>query len=355
MSLFRGRARGYGYSVYHPRVQTPPAIGISLGDPAGIGPEIVDTLLVDPRWDRLEVTVFGHASLLPRARGKKGLTIVEPPGSIDVVPGRPDSASAAAQVAYLELAAEALHTGAIAGIATAPINKHEAAKAGFAFPGHTEFFASLGGRVAPRPVTMSFLGPRLRVALATAHVSLRGAIETLEREPENITRAAIDLATVLAANYRIAQPRIAIAGLNPHAGEHGAFGHEEARFVDAIADAQRACPFATIVGPVVPDVVFRQALVRSPEQRWDGVVALYHDQALIPVKLLDFDHTVNVTLGLPFVRTSPDHGTAYDIAGKGIARADSMMEALALCWLLVHDEDASIQAFGGTKSGFDGA
>lgn len=339
-------------------MQSRAAIGISLGDPAGIGPEIVDAILVDPRWEGLELTVFGHASLLPRGRARQKLTIIEPPGGIDVVPGRPDRASAAAQVAYLELAAEALHTGALAGIATAPINKHEAVKAGFAFPGHTEFFASLGGRVPRLPVTMSFFGPRLRVALATTHVSLRGAIETLEREPENITRAAIDLARTLSNNYHITRPRIAIAGLNPHAGEHGAFGHEEAGFAEAIATAARACPFATIVGPVVPDVVFRQALVRSPEQKWDGVVALYHDQGLIPVKLLDFDHTVNVTLGLPFVRTSPDHGTAYDIAGKGIARADSMMEALALCVLLADGRDgldASAQSFGGRKSGFDGA
>lgn len=310
-------------------------IGITLGDPAGIGPEIVDAALaayLDAGPGAcVELVVFGHRALLPRIGSSSELTIIEPATPLTVTPGQPTLASAQAQVAYLESAAEALWRGELAGIVTAPINKHEAARAGFAHPGHTEFFASLGGRIAPRPVTMSFLGPRLRIALATAHLSLRGAIDLLVHDPTSITRAAVQLATVLRDGLGVAAPRIGVAGLNPHAGEQGKFGDEEAGFAGAIAAAAAACPWAHIAGPLVPDVVFRQALIDLPGARWDGVVALYHDQGLIPAKTLDFDRTVNVTLGLPFVRTSPDHGTAYDIAGRGIARTEPLQAALQLC------------------------
>lgn len=310
-------------------------IGICLGDPAGIGPELVDALLAEPVLPAVDLVIFGHRALLPRARTSSRLTIVEPPFSLAVIPGQPSAESARAQVAYLEDAAQALFEQRLVGIVTAPINKYEAERAGFRYPGHTEFFASLGGRVDDRPVTMSFVGPRLRVALATAHLGLRAAIDRLVAEPERITQAAVHLCELLRVGFGVASPRIAVAGLNPHAGERGRFGTEEAQFISAIAAAQQRCSWAQIVGPVVPDVVFRQALLDTTDRRYDAVVALYHDQGLIPCKTLDFDRTVNVTLGLPFVRTSPDHGTAYDIAGRGVARPDSMRAALALCVQLV--------------------
>ncbi len=322
-------------------------IGITLGDPAGIGPEIVRALLADPLPPSVRVTVFGHRAALPSVQFDERVALVEPPSPLVVAPGQPNLSSAQAQVAYLEAAADALASGRLAGVVTAPIHKHEAQRGGFRFPGHTEFFASLGGRVAERPVTMSFVGPRLRLALATAHCSLREAIARIVDDPSRVTRAAVHLAELLRDGLRIDRPRIAVAALNPHAGESGQFGDEEAGLRGAIAEAQRRCPWAELGGPCVPDVVFRQALVGAPDQRWDAVVALYHDQGLIPAKLLDFDATVNVTLGLPFVRTSPDHGTAYDIAGRGLARADSLRAAFALCVQLV--------AGAASKSGLLGA
>jgi 4-hydroxythreonine-4-phosphate dehydrogenase len=312
-------------------------IGITLGDPTGIGPEVVVRALCARH--NLDVVVFGDQGVVDRARAAMATapgapawsqrTRIEPVTSlslVDATPGRPGVVSGHAQVAYLEAAVRAAREGRIGAIVTAPISKHWAATAGFAFPGHTEYLADAFGT---NDFAMMLAGPRLRVTVTTTHMALRNVAGALTAE--GITRATVLTARALAFDFGVASPRVAVAGLNPHAGEEGRFGDEEARLVvPAVAEARRRLAAmniaATITGPHVPDVVFRSAA----DGAFDAVVALYHDQGLIPVKLLDFDEAVNVTLGLPVVRTSPDHGTAYDIAGTGRARATSFLAALDL-------------------------
>jgi 4-hydroxythreonine-4-phosphate dehydrogenase len=307
-------------------------IAISLGDPAGIGPEVVARALA-ARAD-LPLTVYGDARVLARAARAAGVE-PPPPARVQVVtnvadevaPGRPNDASARAQLAYLEAATEAALSGRAAALVTAPISKEWIARAGFRFPGHTEYLAA---RAGDAEVAMMLAGPTLRVTLATTHLALADVPRTLSVEA--IASAIRLTAEALVRGFGISAPRVAVAGLNPHAGEAGRFGDEEARLVAPALERARqrlvGTPGAAAVltGPHVPDVVFRQAAGGA----FDAVVALYHDQGLIPVKLLHFDDAVNVTLGLPFVRTSPDHGTAYDIAGRGVARAGSFLAALDL-------------------------
>jgi 4-hydroxythreonine-4-phosphate dehydrogenase len=181
----------------------------------------------------------------------------------------------------------------------------------------------LGERFGACDTAMLFAGPKLKVVLATIHVPLKDVARELSTA--RIRRVIELLAESLVRDFAIASPRIGVVGLNPHAGEGGMLGTEDR---DLIAPAVAPCGAATVVGPLVPDAAFRDAV----ERKYDALVAMYHDQGLIPVKLVDFDDAVNVTLGLPIVRTSPDHGTAYDIAGKGIARARSMHRAVALAF-----------------------
>jgi 4-hydroxythreonine-4-phosphate dehydrogenase len=311
---------------------TAPRIAISLGDPAGIGPEVVvRALAVRPERN---VVVYGDPVVLVSAAERAGVPRV-PPDAVRVVttlrpgevrPGQPNDASARAQLAYLEAATNAVLAGEAKALVTAPISKEWIARAGFEFPGHTEYLAARAG--VPE-VAMMLAGPALRVVVATTHVALRDVPTLLT--PAGVAKQIVLTAEALARQFRMARPRVAVAGLNPHASEAGRFGDEEARIVEpAIAEARarlaRAGVAAEISGPHVPDVVFRQAAGGA----FDAVVALYHDQGLIPVKLLHFDEAVNVTLGLPFVRTSPDHGTAFDIAGTGAARPDSFLAALDL-------------------------
>jgi 4-hydroxythreonine-4-phosphate dehydrogenase len=295
-------------------------LGITLGDPAGIGPEIVAAALAAaPREWLAQTIVYGDRGPLERGARTAGVTLPE----VRVVgdgageaarPGHPDDASGAAQVGYLEAAVAAAARGELHAIATAPISKTWAKRAGFAFPGHTEMLAE---RLGAADVAMMFAGPKLKVALATVHVPLADVPRVLTTA--RVRRVIELLAASLVRDFGIARPRIGVVGLNPHAGEGGLIGREELEVIaPAIADAGAAI----VEGPLVPDAAFRA--------RYDAFVAMYHDQALIPVKLVDFDESVNVTLGLPIVRTSPDHGTAYDIAGKGIARAISMQRAVAV-------------------------
>lgn len=308
-------------------------IGVTLGDPTGIGPELIAAVLADPPGGAgaHERIVYGDRGVLERAAALRG---VAPPSRIEevtqlssVIPGRPDLESGRAQIAYLEQAVADARAGRIDAILTAPIHKASCLAAGFAFPGHTEFFAA---RLAPPgapplPVTMMFAGPKLRVSLATVHCPLAEVAHRLTAEALRGTIART--ARALACDFGIARPRIAVAGLNPHAGESGLFGDEEARLISpAIGAGERAFAPAVVTGPHVPDAVFRDHL----EGRYDAVVALYHDQGLIPVKLIDFEEAVNLTLGLPLIRTSPDHGVAHDIAGRGVARTTSFRAALSL-------------------------
>jgi 4-hydroxythreonine-4-phosphate dehydrogenase len=313
-------------------------IAISLGDPAGIGPEVVVRALAE-RPDA-DLIVFGDQGLLDRAAevadvaapAPARVRIVTALGRDEIKPGQPNDASGRAQLAYLTAATDAALSGEVSALVTAPISKEWIARAGFAFPGHTEYLAARAGM---REFAMMLAGPSLRVTVATTHIPLRDVPRLLT--VEGIASAIWLTADALTRSFGIASPRVAVAGLNPHAGEAGRFGDEEGRLVRPAIEAARARIAAAglgavISGPLVPDSVFRQAA----RGEFDAVVALYHDQGLIPLKLLHFDDGVNLTLGLPFVRTSPDHGTAYDIAGTGRARADSFLAAFDLAGRMSH-------------------
>jgi 4-hydroxythreonine-4-phosphate dehydrogenase len=284
-------------------------IGITLGDARGIGPEVVDAALVSGRLDpAFEYRVIGERA---------------------GVPGGPTEATARASVAALEEAARLAMAGEIAGVVTGPIAKSRVQAVGFEFPGQTEFFAA---RAGVRDFAMCLTGGALTVALVTAHIPLRDVAAAISA-PE-IIRVGGLLAEFLRARTGAA-PRIAVAGLNPHAGESGALGLEEIHIIEPALTLLRGewGDAATFTGPLSPDTVFH----RAAGGEFDGVLCMYHDQGLIPLKLHAFDSGVNVTLGLPFPRTSPDHGTAFEIAGKGIARPDSTIAAIRLvCEMAAH-------------------
>jgi 4-hydroxythreonine-4-phosphate dehydrogenase len=298
-------------------------VGVTMGDPSGIGPEILSRALATP-LPTAELEVFGDAGVLERAGGLSGAVRVHAVTQLapeDAAPGRPTARSGRAQVEYLEQAIARVRSGDLDALVTAPIHKASAHAAGFALPGHTEFLARELG--AARPIMM-LAGPRLRVALVTVHIPLAEVPGRLTAKTIEETLRGTALA--LQVDFAIGRPRVAVCGLNPHAGEQGAFGSEEATIARAIAAAKTQPGAAELSGPHVPDAIFR----RASQGEFDAVVAMYHDQGLIPVKLVDFDETVNVTLGLPIVRTSPDHGTAHDIAGRGVARPRPMRRALEL-------------------------
>lgn len=282
-------------------------IGITLGDAAGIGPEVVAAALasgkLDPRYDY-------------RIIGEK------PPGAI---PGRPDAGTSKAAWAALEAAAAAAIAGEVAAVVTGPVCKHGLYEVGYPFPGQTEFFAA---RCDTRDFAMLLTGGALTVALVSAHLPLAAAVGQLST-PE-IVRVGRLLAAFLRTRLGRA-PRIAVAGLNPHAGEQGALGRDEIDVIAPAVEELRARGGATFAGPIPPDTVFYHAA----KGRYDGVLCMYHDQGLIPLKLHAFDEGVNVTIGLPIIRTSPDHGTAFDLAGKGIAHPGSMIAAIRLATELV--------------------
>lgn len=278
-------------------------IGITLGDPAGVGPEVVAQALA--------------SGLLP-ADFRYELIGRTPVGTI---PGQPSAETARASWEALEEAAARSVSGELAAVATGPVCKHNLYEVGFTFPGQTEFFAA---RSRTKDFAMLLTGGSLTVALVTAHLPLAEAVATLSAS--EIARVGTLLVHFLAQRLDRA-PRIAVAGLNPHAGESGSLGREE---IDLIAPAvealRKAHPQGTAIfgGPVSPDTVFYQAV----SGLWDGVLCMYHDQGLIPLKLHAFDEGVNVTIGLPIIRTSPDHGTAFEIAGRGLARPASMIAAV---------------------------
>jgi len=307
-------------------------IGISLGDPTGIGPEIVLRALAER--PNLPVLVFGERHVLDATSKALGLPPLDDSRLREVpttkagtiVAGAPNFDSARAQMAYLDAATHAAISGEVTALCTAPISKSWIAKTGFEFPGHTEFLAA---RTATTEFAMMLAGPKLRVVLATTHIALRDVPTSLK--PDDVSRAIVLAGRALVSQFKVGRARIAVAGLNPHAGESGRFGDEETRLVEPGIEQARArlgrerLP-AIVSGPYPPDAVFRQAALGE----FDAVVALYHDQGLIPVKLLHFDEAVNITLGLPFIRTSPDHGTAYAIAGTGRANHSSFLSALDL-------------------------
>jgi len=291
-----------------------------MGDPMGIGPEIIQKSL--PKFRNLaQFKVFGDPQCLSQLPEKELSAISVP---MEGVTWTPPLAGQAA-IAALELAMESHRAGEIQGLVTAPISKAHMKAAGFPFPGHTEYLAAKTGT---EKFVMMMVGPRLKVTLVTIH-------EPLARVSSQLTQEKI--LDTLAITYQslqqlfgIKQPKIAVCGLNPHAGEEGILGSEEREVIGpAIASAtKKGYPCS---GPRVPDAVFYEAY----QSKWDAVVCMYHDQGLIPFKMVHFKDGVNVTLGLPLVRTSPDHGTAFDIAGKGIADSSSMEAALRLAIELV--------------------
>jgi len=237
------------------------------------------------------------------------------------VPGAPDQANAPAVLQSIKMAAALVMEGRAAAMVTNPIHKAGLYKSGFAYPGHTEFLAALADIETP-PVMM-LASEDLRVVPVTIHLGLADAIRQLRTK--DIAEAGAITETALKRDFGIADPRIAIAGLNPHAGEEGSMGFEERDIIGPAVEVLRARGIHAF-GPEPPDTLF------TPDARkgFDAAICMYHDQALIPIKALAFDRAVNVTLGLPFVRTSPDHGTAFDIAGKGRARPESLMAALKM-------------------------
>jgi len=315
---------------------------LSLGDPAGVGPEIVVKA-----WETLKAigpvfVVVGDADALIQA-GATSLGVVRCPGdgaavfadalpvidlplSEQAIPGEPTSRAASHVITWIETATALVLSGEASGLVTAPIAKSFLYAAGFKFPGHTEFLGDLappvndGDGVGP---VMMLIARDLRVSLVTIHEPLAKApgLLTIER----IVNAGLVTAAALRRDFGVERARVAVCGLNPHAGEDGALGREEIDIVrPAIAELRARGVEAT--GPHPADSLFHE----DARGRYDAALCLYHDQALIPVKMLDFWGGVNVTLGLPIVRTSPDHGTGFDIAGKSIAKPDSLIAAIRL-------------------------
>ena len=287
------------------RRRTKPRVGITLGDCAGVGPEIVEVAL---KPDRL-------------ARAADYKIIGKYP---DCTPGQPTAKTACAAAAALEEAVTLARRGDLDAIVTGPVHKARMYEVGFKFPGQTEFFAE---RCGVKNFAMCLTGGKITVALVTAHVPLRKVARSLKQS--EIVRVGLLLADFLRSRGKSA-PCIAVAGLNPHAGESGKLGREEIEIIAPALEELNRSPItghrSLFSGPHSPDTVFHRAI----EGEFDAVLCMYHDQGLIPVKLHAFHEGVNVTLGLPFPRTSPDHGTAFDIAGKGIARPDSMIAAINL-------------------------
>jgi len=324
------------------RRKAPPRLAISMGDPAGIGPEVIlkAAAALAGRRAAPSIIVIGDLAAMraaaarfvnvpvprewhpgePVLRPSSGLSVFAasklPPRAIR--PAHPSVEGAGAAYDYIVTGAQMAMRGEVDALVTAPISKHWMNRAGHHFPGHSELLAHLA---RARLWCMMFAGTDLTIALVTVHMSLA-------KVPSSLTqRNVLETIRLLASHLRaigVARPRIGVLGLNPHAGEGGMFGDEEARVIaPAIRRAQRGSIDA--FGPLAPDTAFIRT---SGSFNFDAAVAMYHDQGLIALKTLDFDRAVNVTLGLPFIRTSPDHGTAFDIAGRGIANPSSMLAAI---------------------------
>jgi 4-hydroxythreonine-4-phosphate dehydrogenase len=303
-----------------------------MGCPAGIGPEIVVRALSDR--PSLGVTLFGDLGVLERAAMRAGVSL---PKSVDIVevthlgeddvqPGLPSETTGRAQIEYLAAATDAVVEGRASALVTAPISRDWAARAGMPFPSHMAYLAN---RLSVKDCATMQIGGGLRVTLVTGRVPMRQVPSLLS--VANISQTIVLTARALLNYFGIRLPRVAVAGLNPLAGEGGRLGDEEGHMVlPAVNLAQRLLSTsglaARVSGPHEPDTIFHQAL----QGNHDAVVALYHDQGQIPIKLLASETAVSLTLGLPFVRTSPDHGTAYDIAGSGRARHQGFLAAIDL-------------------------
>ena len=324
-------------------------LAVSMGDPAGIGLELAARVWAERDADTPPFFFVGDADALERASARLGLvkpklnvitsadrltvapdqlTVRSVPLAMKETPGAPDPVNADATLAAIEMSVSAVRSGAASALVTLPIAKAVLHTAGFGFPGHTEFLDHLSQDMAwpqTRGPVMMLASPALKVALATIHTPLAHVPSQLTRE--RIAQVGRIVGEALRRDFGIETPRIALCGLNPHAGENGNIGREEIEMIDPAARVLRS------EGWQIADARSADALFHDEARNtYDAVIALYHDQGLIPIKTLHFWDAVNVTLGLPIVRTSPDHGTGFDIAGKGIARADSFRAALKLAW-----------------------
>jgi 4-hydroxythreonine-4-phosphate dehydrogenase len=335
-------------------------LALTQGDPAGIGPDITvmawmrrtaetippfvylgDPAILAARAEKLglAVPIEEMEASAALASFDRALPVLALPAGADVAPGIPDSASASGTIAAIERGVELAMTGKVAAVVTNPIAKSVLYGAGFKFPGHTEFLADLGRRATGQPVTpvMMIAGPELRTVPVTIHIPLREVPQTLS------TRMIYETCRIadhdLRARFGIDKPRLAVSGLNPHAGENGALGTEDEAIVAPAIEQLRA-EGVVAFGPLPADTMFHAAARRS----YDVAVCMYHDQALIPAKALGFDDAVNVTLGLPFIRTSPDHGTAFSLAGTGAARPTSLIAALQMAAKMASREPANGRA-----------
>ena len=321
------------------------SIALTLGEPAGIGPDIAIAAWFKRRDLNLPPFYLIGDIAFMKARAKaqhadmpfietdaaqaaqafaNALPVVPVGIPATAQPGQPDASSAPAAIASIRHAVADVVAGRASAVVTNPIAKSVLYKAGFSHPGHTEFLAELAsiGNKTPMPVMMLW-SPMLAVVPVTIHLSLRDAIANLTSDL--IVRTARIVVADLKSRFGIANPRLAISGLNPHAGEDGSLGHEDQSIV-APAVAMLRTEGIDVKGPLPADTMFHEAARKN----YDCAICMYHDQALIPIKTIAFDHGVNVTLGLPFIRTSPDHGTAFDIAGTGRANPSSLIAALKL-------------------------
>lgn len=348
-------------------LQQGPALALTMGDACGIGPEIIARLWLDSAMP--QALVLGSPQVMRRAadwvvhaQGGQAPVVVEvhdpkkwadvpagampvwaPPGLpqdlMDAPMGQVDVRAGRAAAACIRAAVRLAQTGVVAGIVTAPLHKEALALAGEPYPGHTELLQAEGAPAGqpPAPVRMMLANDQLKTVLVTIHMALRQAIDavTFDAVLETI-RITHDSAKL----WGVERPRIAVAGLNPHAGEGGLFGDEEIHIIGPAIQAARALGI-NVSGPLAPDTVFMRAR-HAPDHpgEFDVVIAMYHDQGLIPVKYMGLDHGVNVTLGLPFVRTSPDHGTAFDLAGTGRADPSSLLQAWRMARQLVNGQGA---------------
>jgi len=334
-------AQNSSHSGDAPR-QSLPRIAITMGDPAGIGPEVVLKAVAEEEIQRTCLPIIvGDAQLLAHTARtldlQSGYDIIRTgesfPDQISepviyhldnisglIEPGIESGVAGKAAGGYIEAAVELCAAGSIDAIATAPINKRALFLGGYSFPGHTEFLAHLTGA---EEYAMAFVAANLRIVLLSTHVPLAEAIRMVERD--RLVKV-ISLAHRELQRWGIERPRLAVAALNPHGAEGGLFGVEEASEIMPAIEASRRLDDINVQGPFSADTVF----LRASRGEFDAVVACYHDQAMIPVKCLSFGEAVNVTLGLPFIRTSVDHGTAFDIAGKGLAEHSSMVAAIKL-------------------------
>ncbi|GHF69817.1 4-hydroxythreonine-4-phosphate dehydrogenase PdxA [Seohaeicola zhoushanensis] len=309
-------------------------VALSCGEPAGIGPEIAvrawEALREDCPFfwigDPRHLPLGAPVALIDspeeaEAVSARAMPVLAHAFAAPTVPGTPDPDNATGVISAIERGVALVHRGEASAICTAPIHKKALIDgAGFAYPGHTEFLAALAG---VERVVMMLAGEQLRTVPATIHIALSEVPAQLTPDLLRETIAITDAG--LRSRFGIANPRIAVAGLNPHAGEGGKMGREELDWIGPLVAAMAAEGIG-VFGPLPADTMFHPAA----RARYDAAVCMYHDQALIPIKTLEFDSGVNVTLGLPFVRTSPDHGTAFDIAGKGIASPASLIAALKL-------------------------